>query len=192
MCKRIKKGEMLLDAGCGMGQWVKIPAILITAVGSLVGKVVLDSLEGRREGLRVVGCDVSPWAVNLSRCDAREVVAASGTPEWEDAILALVRRYKPFALIPGIDGDVNDLAGLAERHPEVASVFVGGSLDMAGVISSKLRTAAYSAVRGLSYAETLSTDHTDVDKLAREFIRHHGFPLIAKPDGGRVRSACVY
>jgi biotin carboxylase len=163
---------------------MKKPCIIITAVGSLVGKVVLDTLDGRRDGLCVVGCDISMEAANLVRCDEQETVRASGTPAWEGSILDAVRRHRPFALIPGIDGDVLLLAKLAGQYREIATVFVGGSASMADVISYKSRTAAFSLERGLPFADTLSTDHPEARVLAKKFVMRHGFPLIAKPDDG--------
>lgn len=163
---------------------MKPPSILITSVGTLVGKVILDSLEGRRAGLRVVGCDAASEAISLPRCDQGEVVPLTDAPGWDDAILALIQRESPFAVIPGRDGDVERLATLAERHPTLAAIFIGGSRAMAEVIGDKVRTAEFSFARGLPFAATVSSDHPEAARLARELVLRHGFPLIAKPRDG--------
>lgn len=51
--------------------------ILITSVGSLVGQNILDSLEGRREGVRVIGVNsLAEAASNLTDFPVRHEAAA--------------------------------------------------------------------------------------------------------------------
>lgn len=163
---------------------MKPPAILLTSAGSLVGKVVLDSLEGRRAGLRLVGCDASGKGPNQSRCDAIHSVPLTGKPGWADAILSLVRKERPDVVIPGRDDDVEELAVLASEHPELRQALMAGSPEVAHVISDKSLTAEFAGRHSLAFAETVLTGHAHSPSKAETLVQAHGFPLIAKPAKG--------
>lgn len=159
-------------------------AVLMTGVGTLVGKVVLDALGERRGGIHLVGCNATADAPNLYRCDEAYVVPATDDPRWRDVILSLVRQYEPVALIPGRDPDVEALAAMAGEFPEIGQCFVGGSLAMAQVVSCKDRTAAFSRKHGLPYVESVGTGHDGTVVAVAALVSRHGFPLIAKPSAG--------
>jgi carbamoylphosphate synthase large subunit len=160
------------------------PTILLTSAGSLVGKVVLDALEGRREGVRLIACDASPSGANLLRCDGAHQVPLTARLGWSDALLKVVRTEQPSVIIPGRDDDVEELVLLAESHPELAGVLMAGSPELARVISDKSLTAAFARRHQLPYSPTVATGLASSKHDAAELVARAGFPLIAKPSKG--------
>ncbi|MEN9285098.1 MAG: hypothetical protein RLZZ179_2591 [Verrucomicrobiota bacterium] len=158
--------------------------VLVTSVGTLIGKVVLDSLEGRRGGLHLVGCNADVEAPNLFRCDEAMVVPATDDPRWRDVMISLVREYDPVAVIPGRDPDVEALAEMAEIIPEFRRSFVGGSSAMARVIGNKALTAEFSRRHGLPYVDSVASCEAGTEAAVADLVARHGFPLIAKPGAG--------
>lgn len=159
-------------------------AVLVTGVGTLVGKVVLDALEGRRDGLHLVGCNADVEAPNLFRCDEAVVVPSTDDPRWRDVMISLVREYHPVAVIPGRDPDVEALAEMAESIPEFRRCFVGGASAMARIIGNKALTAAFSRRHGLPYVESVCSCEAGTEATVAGLVARHGFPLIAKPGAG--------
>jgi hypothetical protein len=150
------------------------PTVLLTSAGSLVGKVVLDALDGRREGLRVVACDASPGGANLARCDAAHQVPLTARPGWSEALLNLIGR----------DDDVEELVPVAESHPELRPILMAGSSEMAKAVSDKSLTAAFALRHNLPYSPTVATGLAESRPAADQLLAASGFPLIAKPAKG--------
>lgn len=163
---------------------MKQPRILLTSAGTLVGKVVLDALEGRRAGLHIVGCDASPKGANQGRCDSLHQVPLTGRDGWADAILSLVRSEQPDIVIPGRDDDVEELAVLALGHPELRRALLAGSAQVAHAISDKALTSEFAVRHSLAFAATVLTGLPESPAKAETLLRDHGFPLIAKPAKG--------
>ncbi len=160
------------------------PTILLTSAGSLVGKVVLDALEARRQGLRLVACDASADGANLRRCDASHQVPLTARPGWSESILGLIRLERPSLVIPGRDDDVEELVILAQTHPELASILMAGSLEVARAISDKSLTAVFAGQHRLAFAPTLVAARPESRAAADRLLADSGFPLIAKPAKG--------
>lgn len=163
---------------------MKTIVILLTSAGTLVGKVVLDALEGRRAGLRLIGCDASPHGPNQMRCDAIHQVPLTGRDGWAEAILRLVESEQPDIVIPGRDDDVEELTVLAESYPALQQVLMAGSSRVAHAISDKSLTADFARRHGLAYAETVLTGQPNSHESAQALVGRHGYPLIAKPAKG--------
>jgi len=161
------------------------PTILVTSGGSLVGKTVLDCLEGRRSGVRLVACNAAKDSPSLFRYDSFHIVPLTGAGGWEAAMTAVIKAEAPAVVIPGRDTDVDALADLAARQPELAKAFTGGSARMARVIVDKAETARFAAEHGLAFAPTVSTDDEGTHAAAAALANTYGFPLIAKPAQGR-------
>lgn len=121
--------------------------VLVTGVGSLVGKAVLDALEGRRANLYVVGTSFGVEAPSVYRCDEAFLTAPSDAPEFADQLQAVIARVRPDLVIPARDPDVSVVANL-----DVASVT--GSPGAARVCSDKWRTYEFAQEHGLPIIET--------------------------------------
>lgn len=158
--------------------------ILVSSGGTAVGKVVLDALEGRRQGVRLVACNAAEDSPNLHRFDAVHVVPLTGDAGWEAAVTAVIACEAPAVVIPGRDTDVEGLARLAPQVPALARAFMGGSPAVAQVFMDKALTARFAAAHGLAYAPTVSTDAPGAAAAASRLVAAHGFPLIAKPARG--------
>lgn len=91
--------------------------IAITSVGSLVGQNILDSLEGRREGIEVVGVNSVAAAAGNFRCDRAYLAPpASRSGEYLDRLAAVLNEEKPDLVLPGRDDDVLALARLKGKR----------------------------------------------------------------------------
>jgi hypothetical protein len=158
--------------------------ILLTSAASLVGRAVLDALEGRRQALRIVGCSSLDGGPTLARLDACSLVPPTDHPDWEAALRRLVVLERPDVVIPGRDADVEALAALAERWEELGPLLMAGSSSMATVMGDKARSAEFARLRGLAFVPTVATDRSDAADAALALLAAHGFPLIAKPARG--------
>ena len=160
------------------------PTVLVTGIGSLVGQVILDSLEGRRAGLFLVGCNMAADSPNNFRCDRVHLVPATESPEFGAAVLQLCELERPALLIPGRDPDIVLLSKLAEGRPDLRTVLLAGSARMAEMMADKAETARFSQRHGLPFAESVETDAPDAVAAAQALLERHGLPLIAKPCSG--------
>lgn len=160
------------------------PTVVVTGIGSLVGQVILDSLEGRRTGLFLVGCNKTPDTPNNFRCDRVHLVPATDSPEFAAAILQLCELERPALVIPGRDPDIVRLSKLAEEHADLQMVLLAGSARMAEMMADKAATANFSRRHGLPFAESVETDAPDAVVAAQALLERHGLPLIAKPCRG--------
>lgn len=131
--------------------------ILITGVGSLVGKGILDVLEGRRQGLQVLGTSFGADAPGVYRCDEAFLTQHSEGAAFEAEIESIIARTRPDVVIPGRDPDIAVVARLAERLPGVRAM-VGG-ISAPQVFLDKLETHRFACANSLPIvATTLATD----------------------------------
>ena len=140
--------------------------ILITGVGSLVGKGLLDALEGRRESLWIMGTTFGLDAPGVYRCDEAFLTEPSESPAFPAQIRQIVDRVRPDIVIPGRDPDVAVVAAL-----DVASLT--GSAQAAAICWDKWLTYEFAADRGLPIIDTALPGAAD-----------YGPPAIAKPRSG--------
>ncbi len=156
-------------------------SLLITSVGSLVGQNILDSLEGRRAGLAVVGLNSVAASPNIYRCDRAYLApAACQSAAYRTRLMQVLRAEQPRLVLPGRDDDVLLLAALREQAPEWAHAIPCGPPAMARLLGDKLLSGSFAAAHGLPFADTASGDLAAIRALAMR----HGFPLIAKPRAG--------
>jgi carbamoyl-phosphate synthase large subunit len=163
--------------------------VLVTSGGSLVGKVVLDCLDGRRHddhrgSLRLVACNSLEGEPQLARFDEVHQMPVTDSPQWAAAMAALVERLAPDVVIAGRDEDVAALAALAGEVPALERAFLGGSAAMATTFLDKAETAEFARRHGLAFADTVATDAPDAAAAAAGLLARHGFPLVAKPVRG--------
>ena len=131
--------------------------ILITGVGSLVGKGILDVLEGRRDGLEVLGTSFGADAPGVYRCDEAFLTQHSEGAAFEAEIESIVRRTRPDVVIPGRDPDIAVVARLAERLPGVRAMVGGASASQ--LFLDKIETYRFATAANLPIvATTLATD----------------------------------
>lgn len=155
--------------------------IFITSVGSLVGQNILDALEGRRAGVRVIGINSLAEAASNFRCDiCYTAPMASNEEQYRARLLEIMASELPDLVLAGRDDDVSALAAIRERNPRLAAGIVCGSLGAARTMEDKLLSYHFARQRGLPFADTASGDEIDLRKL----VVRCGYPLIAKPRRG--------
>ncbi|CAK0739674.1 conserved hypothetical protein [Gammaproteobacteria bacterium] len=158
--------------------------IFVLSAGSLLGENVLDALEGRRDLVFLIGADASPRHPRLFRYDQIYLV-----PSFEDVdafqtrILEILDREKPDLILPGRDHDVLFLAKLRDAIPSLAKCIPCGAVPLAEMMSDKWESFLFCQRHQLPFADTISTEHATSGEVLN-FVRRHGFPLIAKPRQG--------
>ena len=117
--------------------------LLVLSVGTRVGQNVLTSLKDRRDRLLVLG-DVErvqrACPVRL-RCRLSCATHGRGTEAFERALLDIMAQERVDLVIPCRDDDVEFLASLRDRRPELSSRLLCGSTAPVRVISDKWLSA---------------------------------------------------
>lgn len=138
--------------------------VLITGVSSLIGKGILDSLEGRRDGLLLIGTGFGAISSEMLRCDGHEFTVPSDHPKFSDQLRTIIERYEPDIVIPAREPDVLTVAEL-----DVPSVTgVGGE-----IAADKWLTYEFAMEHGLPIVPTTLPGGSDF-----------GLPAICKPRAG--------
>jgi carbamoyl-phosphate synthase large subunit len=159
--------------------------ILITSVGSLVGQSILDSLENRRQNLRIVGTNSDASAWGNFRCETAYLVrpAVDRTAFAKD-LSSVIEREAPDVIIPGRDDDIELLGRLRDRLYPDSGAFLCGHSDFAAVMADKVRSWHFARDKALPFAPTVETGLPDSLRDALSLGNQYGFPLIAKPRYG--------
>lgn len=149
---------------------------MITSVGSLVGQNILDALEGRRAGVRVIGIKV--WqrrrrifvaiSVSWRQCPSR-----GGYHAW---LLEIMERELPDLVLAERDDDVIALAAIREQHPRFAPGIACGSLgfDQLGLVAHH-----FAGAERLAPSPTLGGIGVTVYKSLGDFpVRHEDAAML--------------
>ena len=154
--------------------------ILITSAGSLVGQNILDALEGRRDGVFIIGSNSTAEAANLFRCDlALLAPPAADAADWCHFTAELIANEGVDLVLPARDDDVRLLARLRDRHPQLRRVIACGSETVAAILEDKGRSRDFALTHQLPFAAS-ARGAAEIEALLAEA----GFPLIAKPLAG--------
>ena len=156
--------------------------LMILSVGSLVGQNILDSLEGRRHRLRVIGLNSLPDNPRVFRCDRAYLVPSADSPEFESRLTDIIGKEDPDLILPGRDDDILTLIRLRQCRPEWKKKIPMGSLEAAEIMDDKSRSAEFAKKHGLPFAPTVALRQGE--RAIGEFVKEQGFPLIAKPAAG--------
>ncbi|MGV3525794.1 MAG: hypothetical protein ACO1RX_16345 [Candidatus Sericytochromatia bacterium] len=158
--------------------------IMILSVGSLLGQVILDVLEGRREHLQIVGLNSIANAPSNYRCDqvflTPETLDSAFLPHFEK----LLQTWQPDFILPGRDDDIVFLAQYAEKYPQWQQKTPCGKAALATIFRDKWLSYQWAQERSLPFANSLWYEKTTDAKIYRQFLETVGFPLIAKPRQG--------
>ncbi len=159
--------------------------VLLLSVGSLVGQTVLDCLDGRRSGLRLVGMNSLAAAAGNFRCE-RTYLAPPATENaaYRQRLLDVFEQEKADLVIPGRDDDVLMLAEIAQSWPQWSGRLLVGSTEAARIMDDKIESARFAAAHDLPFADTVCSDEDGAAQAADQLLAASGFPLIAKPRNG--------
>jgi biotin carboxylase len=171
------------DSRCCKFYFMMDLRLLVLSVGTRVGQNVLATLDGRRDGLVLMATSSVANEPALFDFDVVYHVppTAAEADAFERALLDIMDREGVDLVIPCRDDDVEFLASLRDRRPELARRLLCGSTAPAGVIGDKWHSAEFSARHGLPFAASI-IQGSDGERAA--FVERHGFPLVAKPRRG--------
>jgi carbamoyl-phosphate synthase large subunit len=164
--------------------------IAVTSVGSLVGQNILDALEGRRDGVELVGINSTAEAAGNFRCDRAYLAPpAAQAPAYLDRLGSILRDEAPGLVLPGRDDDVLALALLKENDTRLRGAITVGPAHLARILGDKWDSQAFAQAHGLPYVDSVPAD--DPAAVGRLLARF-GYPLLAKPrDGNGSRGARI-
>jgi carbamoyl-phosphate synthase large subunit len=147
----------------------------------------MASLASRRDLVRVIATsdvcdepslctfDAAYLAPNLARDPAR----------FEGRFLEIVAREEPDLVVPCRDEDVEWLAGLRERRPELAPRLLCGVREVAAIANDKWAGHEFARAHDLPFVPSLPTGGVEVsDERIAAFVDACGLPLIVKPRRG--------
>ena len=162
--------------------------LLITSVGSLVGKAILDVLEfpglSRRSLVRVIGTNSVADAANNFRCDRCYLVPESVTAEYHARIRAILVDESPDLILCGRDQDTLTLSQLKAQHPGLPGALPVGEPRAALIGLDKFETWQFTRRHGLPFAETFMPGKSGDGAALEAFCQQVGYPLVAKPVRG--------
>jgi carbamoyl-phosphate synthase large subunit len=144
----------------------------------------MASLAARRDLVRVIATSDVCDEPSLFAFDAVYLAPKIGSDaaRFEGRLLEIVARENPELVVPCRDEDVEWLAGLRERRPELAPRLLCGPREMAALGNDKWTSCQFARAHGLPFVPSLPTGSVDVsDQRVEAFITEHGLPLIAKP-----------
>jgi carbamoyl-phosphate synthase large subunit len=155
--------------------------LLLTSVGSFVGKNILDSLEGRRESVQIIGCNSIADVANNFRCNEVYLVSpALETEAYQHRLLEIIDATQPDLILAGRDDDVSLLAKIREQYPVLASKLPVGAFDITPIFDDKKLSCQFAQKMGIPFVDTVRGNRDELTAL----LKKHGFPLLAKPAGG--------
>lgn len=158
--------------------------ILILSVGSLLGQCVLDVLEGRRQGIKVIGLNSQAQNPCNFRCDQAYLMPLSDQRQaFTERFLEILALESPNLILPGRDEDVLFLAEFREAYPVHAARIPCGTPTAARIVNDKHHTWQWAQSRCLPFAESFLLTSVSRPQLPA-FLNRCVYPLIAKPRNG--------
>lgn len=162
--------------------------ILITSVGSLVGKNLLDVLDykifNRRDLVYLIGVNSLNDSSNNFRCDKFYNVPKTSSDEFETKMTDILQNEEPDLVLSGRDIDTMVIAKIIENNPELKCVVPYGTVRSLSFGLDKWKTWVFSEKYDLPFASTFVMHKSGGVKELKLFVEKHGFPLIAKPIQG--------
>ncbi len=143
----------------------------------------MASLAGRRDSLRLVATSDNADEPSLFAFDAAYLAPrlADDPQGFERRFIDIMQREQPDLVVPCRDEDVQWLAGLRERRPQLATRLLCGSREVAEVVNDKWLSYEFCRRHGLPFAESLALA-PEVETA--DFVSRVGLPVLAKPRHG--------
>ena len=162
--------------------------LLVTSVGSLVGKNILDVLEypgfSRRHLVHVVGTNSVADAANNFRCDRCYLVPQTASAHYHAHLREILQNESPDLILCGRDEDTLALSELRARHPNLPGALPVGTPRSALIGLDKWHTFQFARKHGLPFAESFRSGKSADAGSLEAFARSVGYPLVAKPVRG--------
>ncbi len=162
--------------------------ILITSVGSLVGKNLLDVLDyetfNRRHLIYLIGVNSLNASANNFRCDKFYEVPNTSSEAFETKMIDIIKKEEPDLILSGRDIDTKIVSEIVGNNPNLKCVIPYGNLRSLSFGLDKWKTWEFSEKHNLPFASTFVMHKSGGVKELEAFVEEHGFPLIAKPIEG--------
>lgn len=167
---------------------MKIPAILITSIGSRAAEGILTCLEPIRDRISVIATNTVAQAPGLYDVDAAYLVPPTAhDAAFRQRINEIIEAEGVDLVMNGRDEEVVALAQLSGQQRAAPCLFLVPPADLAPMFNDKYRTAQFAQEHGLPFVATAcSADEVN------ELVATTGFPLVAKPRIGGHASRGVY
>lgn len=159
--------------------------VLITSSGSLVATAILDSLDGRREKLRIIGVNSVQPALNDDRLDGVCAVPPVDSSAFVTELAEVLRRESPDLVIPGRDDDVVALTAVAGSGLIAADRLVAGPHELALALRDTGEAALFAQAHGLPFAETVRTGLATSESDTAHLLTDSEGPWVIKPTRGQ-------
>ncbi|MEI6131447.1 MAG: hypothetical protein WCQ41_01310 [Bacillota bacterium] len=157
--------------------------ILILSVGSLLGQNILDTLEGRRKELLIIGSNTTCDNPRILRCDKVFKSPLTSSPSFENFVKTLIENENPDIVLPARDHDVLFLAEFILKFPEFKAKIPCGSVEAIKIMNDKSLSYLFAKKHGLPFAETFFVSKNNFE-AARSWALQIGYPVLAKPREG--------
>ncbi len=167
--------------------------ILISSVGSLVGQNILDSLETRRDQVKVVGLNSVASNPRLFRCDIAYLVPPIAEAEgFLNRFLSILEMEKPDLILPGRDEDVVFLAHFKVDYPEFGGSIISGSAVLAEMMLDKFQSYLFAKKHNIPFAESFLYRSAEDHQGLVNFVKKVEYPIVVKPKKGFASEGIFY
>jgi len=161
--------------------------ILITSATSGVGLAVIDSLQGRRKSLRIIGVSTDLSGQFPHEFDLFMQSPPTHSKDYTEFIEEICVKWNVDLVLTGRD---DDLIALGQLHdnPNSPVTMQSGPAALVETFRDKYLAYKWCKERNLEFADTLSTDSLNLIEDVEGLIARNGFPLVLKPrtgDGSR-------
>jgi hypothetical protein len=175
--------------------WRQDMKLLLTSVGSLVGRNILDVLDypgfSRRSLMQLVGANSIADAAGNFRCDRCHLVPPTAAADYPARMQDILLREAPDLILCCRDEDTLALSQLKRDHPQLPGVLPVGTPEAALIGLDKWRTWQFACKHALPFAESFMPGPSGDGAALAQFCERVGYPLIAKPArGAGSRGVC--
>ena len=131
--------------------------LLFVSAGTVVGQKILATLDGRREGIELIGTSSVANEPSLFDLDRIHLVPPTleDPARFERRLLEIVDRERPDLVVPCRDDDVVFLAALGDRRPDLAGRFLCGNATTARIVRDKWLSHEFCRERILPFVPSI-------------------------------------
>ena len=159
--------------------------ILISSVGSLVGKNILDVLESqycyRRDLVYLIGTNSIANSNNNFKCDKCYLLPDTATPDFNERMTDILRNENPDLILYE---DTEAIALILMNNPDLKGRLPYGKLHTIRYALNKWETWLFTQKYSLPFANTFVRDKSGGISELKSFVEEVGYPMIAKPVQG--------
>lgn len=164
----------------------EIRTVVVTAIGSFSAGAVIETC--RREGYRVVGCDIYParWVVNSRDVDVfYQAPYATDQAAYRRFLIDICEKEEAQLLLPLTDVEIDVLHQWPEAEAELAvTIGVSGAATIA-LCRDKGRMEQFLADKGICRLIPGQSLRTVVEQESDNGYENLTYPLVLKPVDGR-------